>query len=284
MTEPGTPRDAGAPWAPLILTVAPNGAHKSKHAHPDLPITPTEIARTAAECAAAGAAMIHLHVRDAEGQHSLDVDLYRAAIDAVKHAVGDDLIIQVTSEAGGKYRPPQQMDTIRALRPESASLAIREIVPDAASEPAAAEFLQWVVSENVIPQFILYSAEDVERYRDLRLRAIVPPGPHPVLFVLGRYSANQTSDPNDLLPFLNVWNDDGPWSVCAFGPREHACGIAAAALGGHVRVGFENNLYLKDGTLATNNAALVTQLSDAANALGRPLADADTARKMLRLS
>ena len=71
-----------------------------------------------------------------------------------------------------------------------------------------------------------------------------------VLFVLGRYAAEQTSSPSDLLAFLNA--DDGayPWAMCAFGRLEHACVMAAAASGGHVRVGFENNLYLPDGSLA----------------------------------
>jgi 3-keto-5-aminohexanoate cleavage enzyme len=66
-----------------------------------------------------------------------------------------------------------------------------------------------------------------------------------------------------------------PWTVCAFGYREHACALTAAAMGGHIRVGFENNLHLKDGTLAPDNAALVADVAAAVRALGRPLADAD---------
>jgi 3-keto-5-aminohexanoate cleavage enzyme len=81
-----------------------------------------------------------------------------------------------------------------------------------------------------------------------------------------------------LVPFVHAHSGPEPWAVCAFGAAEHACVTTAAALGGHVRVGFENNLYLKDGSLAADNAALVTQAAQAAHALGRPLATADQIR------
>ncbi|MHA1599614.1 MAG: 3-keto-5-aminohexanoate cleavage protein, partial [Alphaproteobacteria bacterium] len=94
---------------PLILTVAPNGARRGHADHPALPITPDEIGRCAAACADAGAAMIHLHVRDRDGGHSLDADAYRAAIDAVRREAGERIIVQVTSEAVGIYEPAEQM-------------------------------------------------------------------------------------------------------------------------------------------------------------------------------
>lgn len=268
-------------WSPLILAVAPNGARKTQREHPALPITPEEIASVAAECYEAGASMLHLHVRDVSGQHSLDPDIYRAAIAAVERKLGDGLIIQVSTEAAGMYQPDQQMGLVRELKPESVSIALREIIPDTDAEPAAAEFLQWIVTEHIMPQFIFYSVGDVLRYNDFRRRGVVPPGPYLLLFVLGRYAADQTSHPEDLLVFLSARDGISPWAVCAFGRREHACALAAATLGGHVRVGFENNLYLKDGRLAANNAALVAQVRDGAAALGRPLANADTVRAML---
>jgi len=269
-------------WTPLVLTVAPNGARRTKADHPALPLTPAELADTAADCLEAGAAMIHLHVRDAAGRHSLDPDTYRAAIDAIRRRVGQRLVIQVTTEAAGRFGPETQMGLVRALHPEAVSLAPRELVPDEAHEASAARFLAWVVSEGIMPQFILYSADDARRYQALCERGVVPPGGHFLLFVLGRYAGAQAAEPRELLPLLAACPDarDGgaPWAVCAFGPREHACGVAAAALGGHVRVGFENNLALKDGRTAPSNAALVAQMREAAGALGRPLADADEVR------
>lgn len=270
-----------APWTPLIIMVAPNGAYKSKDDHPRIPLSAPELAQTAAECAQAGAAAIHLHVRDARGRHTLDPGVYREAIAAIRAEVGERLLIQITSEAAGIYAPPEQMRAVRELEPESVSLAVREIIPDEAAEPQAGEFLRWLLAAGILPQFILYSAEDVARYHRLRERGVIPRGRHFVLFVLGRYRSGEASNPRDLLPFLAAHGEQSQWAVCAFGAGEHACAVAAAALGGHVRVGFENNLQLKDGRRAPGNAALVEQIRGAAEALGRPLADAARARELL---
>lgn len=268
-------------WDPLILAVAPNGARKTKVDHPALPMTPEEIARTAATCREVGAAMLHLHVRDAEGRHSLDAELYRAAIAAVEREAGEDFLIQVTSEAGGRYGRAEQMAMVRDLRPTCVSLAVREILPDAAAEPEGAEFLAWMVREGILPQYILYSAEDLARFREWTARGIVPETRPFLLFVLGRYSAALTSEPGELLPFLEGGLPETPWALCAFGAKETACALTAAALGGHARVGFENNLQLPDGARAPDNAALVAAVAEGASAIGRPLATPAQARQLL---
>jgi 3-keto-5-aminohexanoate cleavage enzyme len=269
-----------------IVAVAPNGAARGRADHPALPITPGELAACAAACLEAGAAMIHLHVRDREGRHTLDPDAYREAIAAIRRAVGERVIVQMTTEAAGVYRPAEQVAAVRAVRPEAVSLAIRELVPDAAAEREAAAFLAWLAAERITPQYILYDAEDLARFRALRRRGVIP-GERPfALFVLGRYTANRQSDPRDLLPFL----DPAPgaeellWAVCAFGRAEAACLLAAAAFGGHCRVGFENNLLLADGRTAPDNAALVAQLVGGLRAIGREVADAAAARALLTSS
>jgi len=273
-------------WPPLILAVAPNGARKTRDDHPAVPISPAEIAETAAAALLAGAAMIHLHVRDADKKHSLDVGAYREATAAVRDAVGDEMVIQVTSEAVGIYSAQQQMTMVRDLQPEAVSLAVREIVPDKAAEDAARDFLAWLVGAGTLPQYILYAAEDVARFGALQAAGVIPPGPAFLLFVLGRYTPGQRSVPNDLLPFLTAMEDWPeaarlPWAICAFGPKETACVTAAATLGGHARVGFENNLFLPSGVQARDNAELVAASAAAAAAFGRPLADAETARRIM---
>jgi uncharacterized protein (DUF849 family) len=273
--------DDAAGWDPLILAVAPNGARKTKVDHPELPLTPEEIGRTAATCREAGAAMIHLHVRDENGRHSLDAERYRAAIAAIEREAGGDFPVQVTSEAGGRYQRAEQMAMTRELRPEFVSMAVREIVPDAESETEAAEFFAWMAREGISPQYILYDAEDLARFRDLMARGIVPDARPFVLFVLGRYSAAGTSEPSELLPFLEGGAPEHPWALCAFGPKEAACALTAAALGGHARVGFENNLQLPDGTTAPDNAALIAAVAQGAAVLGRPLATPGEARQLL---
>ncbi len=284
-TNRGVQGGTGGDWSPLVLAVAPNGARKTQADHPALPITPEELAQTARACADAGAAMIHLHVRDAEGRHSLDVGRYRAATEAIRAAVGQELMIQATTEAVGRYAPAEQMDCVRRLEPEAASFALRELVPDGESEAAAAAFFAWVAEAGIQAQYILYDAADVARFAALRARGVIPAGPQFLLFVLGRYTAGQRSDPADLLPFLAAKRAeecgvDDPWAVCAFGPREAAAAVAAAALGGHARIGFENNLLLPDGGTAPDNAAAVAQVAESVRRLGRPLATAAQARRL----
>ncbi|MEQ8701849.1 MAG: 3-keto-5-aminohexanoate cleavage protein, partial [Bauldia litoralis] len=102
-------------------------------------------------------------------------------------------------------------------------------------------------------------------------------------FVLGRYLTDRSSLPTDLLPYVSGGAPAQPWFVCAFGPAEGACALTAAALGGHSRVGFENNLQLSDETAAPDNAALVVQQIRGAGAIGRSVADGAAARAVLSM-
>jgi 3-keto-5-aminohexanoate cleavage enzyme len=266
---------------PLIISVAPNGAYKTKQDHAEVPITAKEIASTADACLEAGASMIHLHVRNTDGSHSLDPDHYRAAIYAVEQAVGDRLSIQVTSEAAGIYNAEQQIEAIRALAPRSVSIALREIIPTDDSRPAAAEFFLWLSKEKTLPQYILYDANDVVRYRSLVTKGIIPDTPHWLLFVIGRYSEGQQSDPSQLQPFLTASEGiEVPWAVCAFGKTELDCVLAATEQGGHVRVGFENNIFLHDGQIAKGNAELIEQVAKGAAKANHELANADDFRRI----
>lgn len=269
-----------SPSNPLIITVAPNGARKTKQDHPRLPIEPVELAEEALNCMEAGAAMIHLHVRNENGAHSIDVGRYKEAIAAIRDTCGDKILIQATTEAVGIYSPQEQMAMVRELKPESASLAIKELIPHG-EEETAREFFHDIVTDGILPHYILYSEADLLRFQELVDKGVIPDANAFLLFVLGRYSEGQTSHPGDLLPFLNVLRKGIPWSVCAFGAMEHATVSAAIALGGHVRVGFENNFLLKNGEVAKSNADLVKQVADVCRAIGRPIATVLEARSIL---
>jgi 3-keto-5-aminohexanoate cleavage enzyme len=265
---------------PIAISVAPNGGRRTKADHSGLPLTADEIAVTAAACLDAGACMIHLHVRDRSGGHLLDVEAYHTSIAAIRAAVGDRMVIQITSEAMGIYQSDAQMAVVRGVRPEAASLALREFVPDASDEIAFADFLGWLRRENVTPQIILYSPEEAVKLAELQARGLVPFETVPVLYVLGRYAAGQRSSPADLLPFLAAGMPRfAHWTVCAFGVRESACVTTGALLGGHMRVGFENNLWLPDGSMAPDNAALVATARDAIRPCGLRAATADQLRQ-----
>jgi len=263
---------------PFIVMCAPNGARKTKSDHPELPITAVELADCAESILDAGASIIHVHVRDDDNQHSLDAGRYREATEAIRSRVDDQLIIQVTTEACGVYSPGEQMAMVRELRPEAVSLALKELCADELAEPDAAEFFAWLHNERIMPQFILYSAEEVRRFESLRERGVIGGESPFVLFVLGRYATNLTGDVSELDAFIDAVSNGTPWAGCCFGATEHLAVARAAALGGHARVGFENNLLMPDGSVSENNATLVSRAANAGRSEGRPAATADDVR------
>ncbi|WP_271271873.1 3-keto-5-aminohexanoate cleavage protein [Aliamphritea hakodatensis] len=253
----------------MILTVAPNGAYKQKQDHRALPVTPSEVVEAAREAVLAGATMIHTHARDEQGRHSLDPRLNQQIRDMLKTEVGDDIAVQLTTEAAGIYQPPAQMAMVREVQPEAVSVAVRELLPEDKDTHGAQGFFHWLATQEIVCQYILYSAEDVQRYHRLKAAGVIPSVPHHLLFVLGRYHAQQQSSPDDLLPFLAAHRDDTPWMVCAFGADEHRCARLAMQKGGDVRVGFENNLYDQHGELAADNSVLIRQVAAEADAQNR---------------
>jgi uncharacterized protein (DUF849 family) len=261
---------------PFIVMCAPNGARKTRADHPALPVSATELADCAESILQAGASVIHLHVRDDEGRHSLDVDRYRLATEAIRNRVGNQLVVQVTTEACGIYEPEGQMAMVKSLKPEAVSLALKELCRTHADEAAARDFFSWLQAERVMAQYILYTPEEVERFISLRDKGVIPDRRPFVLFVLGRYSEDLTGDPAELEYFASALDDDVEWAVCCFGRTEQQAAIVAAMRQGHARVGFENNLLLPDGTRAKDNAALVRLATTCQNE--RPLATADDVR------
>src|SRR5438552_17634307 len=179
----------------LTIMVAPNGARKGRADHPNLPITIDEIACEAVECHAAGVQAIHVHVRDDDGRHCLDASRYLATTDAVERLAGRELIVQMTTEAVGQFTPPQQIAAVRAVRPEAVSIAVTELVPDASAESAAAELYGWAHQNRIAVQHILYAPDEFDWLHDLITRGIIPGKRHSLIFPLGRYVADQESDP-----------------------------------------------------------------------------------------
>jgi uncharacterized protein (DUF849 family) len=252
----------------LTIMLAPNGARKGHADHLNLPVTIDEVAREAAQCLPAGVQAIHVHVRDDLGRHSIDAERYLAATAAIRRLAGSELIVQMTTEAVGQFTPPQQIAAVRAVRPEAVSIAVKELVPDPSAETAAAELYKWAHQNRIAVQHIAYVPDEFDHLLDLIARGVIPGKRHSVIFPLGRYVAGQESNPAELIPFLaKVVGNGGPerfdWWVCAFGAAETTSLVAAAALGGHCRIGFENSFINADGSRADSNAERVADLRKA---------------------
>ncbi len=266
---------------PILVAVAPNGARRQRADHPALPLTPRELARTARACLDAGACLLHLHVRDAQARHSLAPEDYRPALAAIRAEVGDALLIQVTSEAARVYQRDEQLQSLLALQPESASLALRELLANAEDVAVSAPVLSQLAAAGTLLQYILYSPAELQRFNQLVSDGVLPRGPHFLLFVLGRFDQPAT-DSGGLGAFLDHLGAGQHWMCCAFGQAESSIMGAVAHAGGHARVGFENNVLGPDGRPVADNAALVRLAVEQARAAGRRPATAAEARQLLQ--
>ncbi len=247
------------------VTVAPNGARRNKADHPALPISVAETAQTAKACFAAGADCIHLHIRDDNGQHSLDAGRYREAIAAIKQAA-PAMAVQITTEAAGIFDVSAQYACLQQVRPKAVSVSVREMARDVA---VAGKLYGFAAEAGIDLQHILYDVKDVTLLNEWWKSGIVARSLHSVLFVLGRYQPPVLAQPKDLAGLLDATaNMDFNWTVCAFGQNELACVRQALKHGGNIRVGFENNMQLPDGSVATDNAQLVALAVQAGIELG----------------
>jgi len=259
---------------------APNGARKTSKDHPALPVSIEDTVTEAVQCHTAGASILHAHVRGSEDEHVLDAGLYQELITEMQNRA-PSMLVQITTEAVGRYTAQQQRACVEAVVPEMTSVALREMTSDYKDLAFAKSFYHWASEAEVHVQHIVYDAEELGKFLSLREEGVVPESQHCILFVLGRYAVDFQSSPADLEPFLKNDLSHLDWFVCAFGAQEQASVRTAIKHGGHGRIGFENNLLLPDGNIASSSAELVTELAKAVTADGRAIATAEQSRQLL---
>ena len=254
---------------PAIM-VAPNGARRTKADHPALPVTISETVEAARSAFEAGADGLHAHVRDRQQKHCLDAGLYRELLSELALTV-PDMFAQITTEAVGQYSPSEQRELVRAVEPKAVSIALREMMSEG-DTPEISGFYHEQRNRGVAIQHILYDEADVDHLTEACAAGLIPSEGLQLLFVLGRYTTGQQSSPDDLNPFMSSLTRleeklgmKADWACCAFGQGETDCLLRAMALGGKVRIGFENNLFNRDGSLAASNSERVKDLIRARN-------------------
>lgn len=244
--------------------VAPNGARRGKTNHANIPLSNDEMVRTAVACQAAGADGVHLHVRNAKGEHSLSVETYRDLLKKIEPET-PGMYLQVTSEAAGIYEAAEQQAIVRDLCPNHVSVAFREMVRKEDDWPAATQFYQWAVSQGVDIQHILYSQDELKLFLAAISSNLIPGTHHLLQFVLGSYDGKKVSNPAQIELFTNLLSAAPSeltfdWMLCAFGAEETSCLVETINLGGKARIGFENSLWNADGSLAKSNEERVSEL------------------------
>ncbi len=252
------------------IMVAPNGARKTKFDHPAMPVSIDEVVTAAVESKAVGATGLHAHVRDDDGQHVLDAGLYRELLVECELML-PNFFVQITTEAVGRYSVYEQDALVREIEPGSVSVCLKEMagegkLPVGRERKLASEFYYWANEAEIDVQHILFDIREFEQLKCCISDGIIPNGDLQLLFVLGRYTRNMESSVSDLLPFVTELNSDFfgeveiDWAVCAFGRAETDCLVKAVELGGKTRIGFENNMLNRDGSLANSNAERVSEL------------------------
>ncbi|MBL8313177.1 MAG: 3-keto-5-aminohexanoate cleavage protein [Rubrivivax sp.] len=266
----------------LIITAALTGAELTRTQQPALPTTPEEIAQAAWECAQAGAAIVHVHARRADGSSTQEAAAYRSIIEAVRARC--DVIVQV-STGGAVGMTAQERIAPLALRPEMATLTMGSVnFGDGVflnPPPDIERFLHTMRSHGVVPEFEVFDAGMLAALaRWVAKRVVAAPG-H-VDFVLG-VPGGMPGTPEALMYLRSQLPAGFSWSVAGIGAAQLPMTTLAIVLGGHVRVGFEDNILLRRGELAGSNAQFVQRAAAMARLLDRPLATPDEARSMLGL-
>jgi 3-keto-5-aminohexanoate cleavage enzyme len=265
----------------LIITVAVDGAEVTREHTPHLPITPTEIAEDAARCCAAGAAMVHIHGRLPDGMPTQSATVYTEIIQAVRART--EIIVQVSTGGAVSMTAAERLQPVQC-HPEMATLTTgtvnfgREVFMNA---PATIEhFARTMVEHGVIPEIEAFDLGHISNALALVKQGILTLPLH-FDFVMG-VPGGITPTIRNLLHMVESIPEGCTWSVAGIGRAQLPLATAAILLGGHVRVGLEDNLYYSKGVLATNEA-LVARVVRLATELGRPLATPAEARRILRL-
>lgn len=271
--------------ARTLITVAPTGAETAKADVPALPTTPEELVETAIACEAAGAALIHIHVRDADHQPTLDPTLLREAVVAVREAT--DLVVQL-STGGAVTDPLEQRLTVLDADPDSCSLTCgtTNFGDGVFLNPWGfmVDLYRLAQEREVVPEFELFELGHVHALQRLIDECGLPYGGRVhVDFVLG-VPGSMPGTPQALMAGLAILPPEvTSWSATGIGRTHLPIAAAALSAGGHLRVGMEDNLIYAKGRPVAHNRELVGRAADLATLMQRPPMSTGEARALLAI-
>jgi len=284
-----------------ILTVAVTGNLTTVQQHPGLPCTPEQIANAALESAKIGAAVAHIHVRHPDGRPSMEIAHYRETVERIRDK-NSELIINLTTGPGGRFvpskddpkiagpgtsivHPLKRVEHIVALKPDIATLDLNTMWSGSAAVLNPPDNVTIMANEiqkaGSKPELEVFDSGDIQLANVLIEQGVLQ---RPPLFqiVMGvRYGF--VSTPQTLMYAQSLLPKDAMWAAFAIGRWEFPMLTQAWFLGGHVRVGLEDNVYISKGVLAPSNAALCEKAVRILDDLGAELATAKEAREILGL-
>jgi uncharacterized protein (DUF849 family) len=248
--------------SPCIITVAITGSQPTKAQNPAVPVLPNEQIESTHEAFEAGAALVHIHVRDDAGRSSSDPARFAQVQDGIrKHCPG--MIVQFST--GGRGRDPAERGSSLALRPDMASLATGSVnfaTVIYENPPSLIDTLAGTMLQNEIkPEVEIFDLAMLYNARALVDRGLLKAPAH-VQFVMGIPGALPAREPvlDFLIAELGEMLPGATWTAAGVSRHQQAVNRWALARGGHARTGLEDNIYIAKGELAASNAALVRQV------------------------
>lgn len=267
----------------LIITAALTGAEVTRAQQPALPITPEAIGIAAAECAAAGASIVHVHARLPDGRPTQDKAVYRQIMVEVQQRC--NVIVQISTGGAVGMTPPERLAPV-SLKPEMATLSMGSLnfgddvflnLPD-----DIALFAAEMRTQGVKPELEIFDSGMLATARRWLAKGQLPSPAH-FDFVMG-VPGGMAATPQALMYLLSELPAGATWTVAGIGQAQLPMATLGILLGGHVRVGFEDNIYYRKGELAHSNAQLVARVARLAAELGRAVATPDEARRILGMT
>jgi uncharacterized protein (DUF849 family) len=268
--------------AATLITVAPTGAESDKADVPALPVTLDELVRTARDCEAAGAAVIHIHIRDDEARPTLDLGRLRDTVQAVREAT--DLIVQLST--GGAVTDPYA-DRLRVLEagPDACSLTCGTVNfgADVFMNPWSfmVELYERTQELEIVPEFELFDLGHVAALHRLLAKHGLPYGGHVHCDLVMGVPGGMPGDARTLVAAVEALPEGATWSATGVGRTGLPVMYAALAAGGHLRVGMEDTLTYAKGQPVTGNAQLVERAATLAGLAQREPMSPKEARTFL---
>ncbi|MFV0363498.1 MAG: 3-keto-5-aminohexanoate cleavage protein [Suipraeoptans sp.] len=270
----------------VIISAALTGAMTPKDANPHIPITPEEIAEDAYKCWQAGAAIVHLHMRDDNGYGTMNKELFKKTIDLIKAKPNCDVVINCTTSGDNRASYEDRMAHLDYVKPEIASYDAGSFnwMPNGIfdNSPAFLEPLGLKMKElGIKPEIEVFDTGfvNIAKYYVKKEVLVAPCHYQFVLGVLGGMEATV----KNLQYLVDMIPEGSTWSALGIGRHHMPMMYATLALGGHLRVGLEDNIYYSKGELATN-VKLVERAKNAVEVYGKEVATSDEARAILGIN
>ena len=270
----------------LIITVGITGSRITRQQTPHIPILPEEIAQSGIEAWRAGASILHIHVRDPKtGLGTQDLSVFKEVVDCIRSET-DAILCLTTSGIPGRNLPIGERLQPLSLQPEFVSFDAGSINMGENVFLNPQEFLEALakatLEKGIRPELEVFEVGMVYTCLKYFERGLLKPSLH-FQFVLGTPNG-MPATVKSLLHLTEIIPDDSTWSVIGVGPGQLPMAMIAMTMGGHVRVGLEDNLYYSRGVLAKTNAELVERIVRISKEFGREVATPDEVRKILSLT